>query len=157
MPGIKGYRPSIQTTRIHKERTENNVIPFPSPKENYNSAGEAEVVPGFQIAEEIRKFQQRWEIEYPKDGLDFNSANIFLGPLQYIEEETARLGSRVPIRFLSYVLHGDKLTVGYSRAEIILMALGKEYLLKTGEIQVVPNPNWSLEKWLNYMESRGCI
>jgi len=146
LPGKKDYRPSLHTTKLHKLRTEN------SSRQNYNGAGEAEVVPGFQIAEEIRKFQHNWELEYPEDG-----HSNFIGPFQYIEEETARLGARVPVRFISYLLHGDKLTVSLSRAEVILMAMGKEYLLQTGEIQVVPNPNWTFERWLNYMQERGCI
>jgi hypothetical protein len=150
--GKHGYRPSLQNAALHRQRTEPQEL-----HPNYNSSGEAEVVPGFQLAAEIRQFQRWWELEYPEDGLNFNEANIFIGPLQFIEQESQRCACKVGVKYLSDILRGERLTVGYCKAEAILMALGKEHLLKTGEIQVVPNPNWSFEKWVNYMQERGCI
>lgn len=151
MAGIKGYRPSLQTTKLHKARTE------PTSRPNYNGSGEAEVVPGFQIKEEILKFQQYWELEYPKEGLDYIESNVFMGPLQFIEDESTRCAVKVNVRYLSYILSGELQVVGYTKAEAILMALGREYKLKNGEIQTVPNPNWSPERWFEYMSERGCI
>jgi hypothetical protein len=152
--GIKGYRPSLHNVARHRRRTK------PEPPKlhpNYNGTGEAEVVPGFQMAEEIRKFQRFWEVEYPDGTLGFGASHAFLGPLQFIEEETERVATKVNTKYLSRILSGELQVVALSKAEAILMALSKEHMLLTGEIQVVPNPNWSLEKWISYMAERGCI
>jgi hypothetical protein len=46
--------------------------------------------------------------------------------------------------------------VTLSVAEALLMAIGKHYLLANGAIPVIPNPRWSQERWIEYMDERGC-
>lgn len=112
----------------------------------YRRSGEADVVPTYQLAAVIREFSRRWLLERPNCDDDF-----FMGPVDYLSYHTD-----VPHRMISRITAEEFVTTPLSRAELLLMAMDHEYMLATGEIQVVPNPNWSLESWLAYQEERGC-
>jgi hypothetical protein len=47
--------------------------------------------------------------------------------------------------------------IGYARADRILSAIGETHALYDGRVHVIPNPNWSQEKWISWKEDQGCI
>jgi len=47
--------------------------------------------------------------------------------------------------------------IGYNRADRILSAIGETHALYDGRVHVIPNPNWSQEKWISWKEDQGCI
>lgn len=47
--------------------------------------------------------------------------------------------------------------IAYSVADALLKAIDKEYMLDTGEIEVIPNPMYSKEKWDKRMKERGVL
>jgi hypothetical protein len=75
-----------------------------------------------------------------------------MGPWEWMEYETG-IGGDVVRKIASC----DREYVSLTLAEKILMAIDKEYMLVNDEIPVIPNPRWSQEKWVKYMEERGCI
>jgi hypothetical protein len=151
--GDRAQNVKLHTTRVaeHKARLEQE-----AKKKRHRSYGsQAEVVPIGQIAAEIRA----WVVEHLAEmGIDEKSngknPNGLIGPYQRLSELTSISG-----RELSAIANEEKSRgkfVGFELAEIILSALDVEYKLANGEIEVVPNPRWSVLKWVNYMSERGC-
>jgi hypothetical protein len=131
-------------------------------KVEFNGRGEAEVVPTEEIGALIRNFSKRWvaerptsfremEIDVPESSIRPNKT-VFMGPIDYLSTHTG-----IQPRQIARITSGELKMLSFSQAEKLLMAMDKEYLLSTGEISVVRNPNWSPEKWMEYMESRGCV
>jgi hypothetical protein len=52
---------------------------------------------------------------------------------------------------------GRQKYIGYNRADRILSAIGQTHALFDGRVHVIPNPNWSQERWLAWKEEQGCI
>lgn len=112
-------------------------------------------MPGFQLSEVLRK----WIVEY-LDGRPI-SGNLaerrrkggirFYGPIQYLADHTG-----INARRVSGICNGEFSMVPLSQADALLQAIEQTDFLDK-EIQVVPNPNWSPERWLAYMEERGCV
>lgn len=77
-----------------------------------------------------------------------------MGALAWLEQE-----SGVNVRRISAIMSEDKKVfrevVGLSTADRLLQAAGLTGYLYD-QIQVVPNPNWSFEQWIDYMQERGC-
>jgi len=130
-----------QTEKLHRERTK----PARPGKPQYHGQGEAEIVPAYQLKAILDPWIKKWNKQYPTDRTDFE------GPHGYLSRE-----SGVPVRQISRIVNLEITSVSLSDADAILQALERpDYL--GNEIQVVPNPNWSLERWMAYMEERGCI
>ena len=110
----------------------------------YNGTGEPNVVPGYQLAPVLREWTRRWLADRP------NGPNGFVGPMQWLAHETG-----LDLRQVSRITNEEIVVIGEQQAELLLLAIDREYMLYD-EIQVVPNPNWSLEKWLAWREERGC-
>ena len=55
------------------------------------------------------------------------------------------------------IIRNEYKTVGLTTAEKLLMAIDKEDYIASGHVRVIPNPNWSFERWVNYMRERGCV
>jgi hypothetical protein len=141
------YRDQVE--KLHRER----MSPAPL-KPYYNGTGEAEVVPGFQLQKVLQIWVEQWVNDRPlgHQSPGIASGASFTGPFQYIAEQTGLNPRRI-----SAIHRGEIKFIALSDADEILSAMNLTHLLATGEIQVVPNPNWSLEKWLNFMDERGCI
>ncbi|HEY1248766.1 MAG TPA: hypothetical protein VGE97_07260 [Nitrososphaera sp.] len=120
----------------------------------YVSKGEPEVVPGSILAVVLKNWCKRYLRDRPVSTGKGVSGGIynFTGPVQYLSHE-----SGIHVRRVSGLCNGEFPFVSLTQAEQILMAIDREYMLKTGEIPVVPSPNWPLEKWIAYMSERGCI
>lgn len=123
---------------------------------SYNGKGEAEVVPGYQLAEELQAWCKAWLAVRPygmfRQGEERNGGADFVGPVQYLAHETG-----LDVRQISRLCNNEQVTISYTQAELVLMAIDREYLLSNGSIQVVPNPNWSLERYIEWKEQRGCV
>lgn len=148
----EGYRKRAEM--LHKQRISLKLREVPL-KPHYNGQGEAEVVPGFQLSAALRK----WIVEY-LDGRHIfdNQAGHrkdnqlkFYGPLQYLSEQT-----EINERRISGLCNGEYPFVPLSQADKLLQAIERPDMLGI-EIQVVPNPNWSPERWIEHMRERGCI
>jgi hypothetical protein len=139
-----------QVEKLHRKRNS------PAPP-RYNGTGEPEVVPGFQIARWMQPWVEHFVAERPygqfvHKTIQTGYGNDFIGPIGFLEFHTG-----INERRIRGIIKGEIQFVPLSDADEILSAAGLSHLLATGEIQVVPNPNWSPEKWLAWMEERGCI
>ena len=141
----KRPNPRERAARIHRARTE-----YHPPKTNYNGQGEAEVVPGFQLAKALQKFCREWLVDHPY-GVERMGGINHVGPVGALAAE-----SGLHIRRVGGICNGEFPFVPLSQADLLLLAANMQHLLVT-EIQVVPNPNWSPEKWIAYMQSHGCM
>jgi hypothetical protein len=150
MGGINGYRYSAHTVKLHRERTDEQ-----PPKPYMTRRGEPEVVPGYQLAPVLQHWCAQWLRERPVGAFNAHSwgtGNDFVGPVQWLAQETGLNTRRV-----SGICNGEFPQVPLSQADRLLAAIGRIDLLATGEIQVVPNLNWTMEKWVAYMQERGCV
>jgi hypothetical protein len=95
----------------------------------------------------------KWLATYPNGQTSgqFSGGQDFMGPLEWLRQE-----SGVRVRQISRIKNEEIKHASYSHAEALLMAIDREYMLHTGEIRVVPNPHWSQEQFVEYMQQRGC-
>ena len=124
---------------------------------HYFKQGEPEVVPTYQLAVVIREWSLRFLADRPRDqwqtGKTFVDSGMpeFMGPVDWLTKETG-----IDQRQISRITTEETVTTSLTVAEKLLMAIDREYMLANGEIQVVPNPSWSLDQWMSYMRERGC-
>lgn len=119
--------------------------------------GEAQVVFGEQLSEILLK----WKAAYLKERNPDTETGPFaysvkgygpiVGPTQYISMQTG-----IDRRRVSGMMNGEYKFVPLSQADAVLSAIDKDYLIG-GFLHVIPNPNWSMESWVNYMKERGCF
>jgi len=136
--------------------------------------GEPEVVLTTELAAVIEMFKKEWYRSRSKEesmAVKAYKANrkIFgvpvkeiipdadksvapLGPYQYLEHKTG-LVQRAFWRITS----GEAEYTNLSIADKLLQAMNLTHLFHNGIINVIPNPRWSQEKYIAYMEERGCI
>jgi hypothetical protein len=122
----------------------------------YGSAGEPLVVPTSALSPILRRWKEIYELEHD---FEYRTSEVFLaqdganvfGPIQYLE-----FHSGIPRRRIFGIINQEFKNTSLDNAEKLLMAIGKEYMLKNGEVPVVPNPNWKQETWVAYMNKRGC-
>lgn len=152
MSGIRGYRPSVQNAKLHKERMEKKRAPY-----RFHGKGDAEVVATVQISPIILRWLEEWRAERPNvysDSRNFSAKskdrNPFYGALNWLAEQTG-----LDQRRISKIAKGEVDFISLETADRLLTAMGMPHKL-TSEIQVVPNPNWSPERWAEYMRERGC-
>jgi hypothetical protein len=148
MAGIKGYRPSRQNAKLHKDRNEPRQV-----QTKFRNLGEPEIVLVSELAPVVNAWINRWTKDRPMMMSLGNAATesaTFYGPMKYISEN-----SGVNPRRIYMVCKMEMDRIGLSQAEKILQAIDREYMLATGEIQVLPNPNWKMAKWVEYMRERG--
>ena len=111
-----------------------------------NGTGEAEVVKTALLATVLNRWRKRFEVEVG----DFESGD-FVGPIGYLMEQ-----SGIERRAIYRIMHMESKYTSLTHAERMLMAIDREYMMYNGEIPVIPNPQWSYARWVNYMDSRGC-
>jgi hypothetical protein len=138
--------------------TDDDLIPSnptsrPPPAGRGRRVGEAEVVLTSQIAPVLRRWMEVWKANYPTgtvNGQHSGGGNDFVGPLEWLSQE-----SGIAKRQISRIRAEEQHVTSLSHAEALLMAMDREYMLHTGEIRVIPNPNWSQEQYVDYMRERG--
>lgn len=125
------------------------------PKGTYRRGpkNDAQVVPGFQLAAILRDWSKKWLADRPLNTKTGNRDETFIGPLDFLAHET-----EMSTRQISRIINEELEVVNFTTAEKLLMAIDREYLLAHEDvIQVVPNPHWSPEDWVAWMEKqRGC-
>lgn len=142
-------------------RSGRNAKPFDPKANTFRNKGPAEVVDARQVGALIREFSVRWLAERPTMNTsggnpypsDEEKPTYFMGPIDYIA-----YWSKVNPRVISGVVNDNYnvQNLSLAHADAILTAIGQyDQLGKT--IEVRPNPNWSLEKYVAYMAERGCI
>jgi hypothetical protein len=131
----------------------------------FRNMGEPEIVEAEPLASILRRFCVNWLKEYPQE----NNSQVrsksmygekgvyFMGPIQYISEK-----SGIDPRRISGMCNGEFPRVGLTQADAVLAAINMNHLLmakegETPEIPIKPNPQWSMEKYQEYMAERGCI
>jgi hypothetical protein len=117
-----------------------------------NGAGEPQVVLCEQLAIEVRDWSKKWLVERDSSLFSNDPAVKVMGPIDWLSEKTG-----IHVRRLGGISNNEFDTVSLSQAEKILIAIDRDYMLSNGEIHVIPNPNWSLEKWTDHMRQAGCI
>ena len=127
----------------------------------YHGGGEALVVRGDELAQVLQAWTVKFLAGRSKNGANRiglvsfgdhdEDAEYMFGPVQYLAHY-----SGIHIRRVSGICNNEFHYVPLSQADKLLQAIERpDYLDK--EIQVIPNPNWSPERWHDYMAERGCI
>ena len=110
---------------------------------------DAQVVLAEQVAKEIKE----WTVKWLKTRTELEASDReVMGPVQWLAEE-----SGVQRRQIARITSGDIKTISEEQAWKILKAIDREYLLVNRTIHVIPNPQWSLDHWIEYMRNQGCI
>jgi hypothetical protein len=124
---------------------------------------EAEVVYVSDIAPVIKRWINRWNAERPANtqysfGSNRNGKTEFVSAYQWLAQETERLGlgTGIGISSLVKIASNNQKTISLRQADLILTAI-REFDLLGREIRVYPNPDWSNERWREYMAERGCV
>lgn len=98
----------------------------------------AEVVPTWQLSNALRGWLHRWNPDSKEAGLEFLAEK--LGVTQ---------------RRIVAIVRVEAKHTGLQMADALLSAMERSELLGL-EIDVIPNPQWSQERWVRYMQERGC-
>ena len=123
----------------------------PPPTGRGRRPGEAEVVLTKELGPVLRAWVVRWLRAYPpRANHQEGNGTEFMGPLQWLQQE-----SGVRVRQISRIKNEEQLYASLSHAEALLMAIDREYMLHNGEIHIIPNPSWSQEQYVEYMQERG--
>jgi len=112
--------------------------------------GEPEVVSAEPLGSILRAWVVSWLNERPRD-VGQKWSNEFVGPINWLADQTGIHISRV-----EQICNGKIPQVPLTQADKLLTAIGKNYIFGS-EIHVRRNPNWSFEKWQEYMQERGCF
>jgi hypothetical protein len=139
------------------------VVDYPNkrrPIPKYNGTGEAQVVFGEQLSNILQRWKANYLLErnpeaervreYGRRG-KFASVRAVIGPEEWLSQETG-----IHDRRIRGLIRGEYKFVPLTQADAVLTALDKQDLLKD-ILHVIPNPNWSPEKWAEYMRERGCF
>jgi hypothetical protein len=144
--------PPGSRAKIHEQRIkqfQESTVP------RYKHAGEAEVVAGYELSAVLRKWVTEWLKDRPLPqhlGKRATPEETFMGPIDWLSEKT-----EIHIRRVRGIVNGEFATVPLSDADALLQAIDRPDILAVGEIGVYPNPNWSQERWVEYMRERGCV
>jgi hypothetical protein len=136
-----------RAARIHHERIER--LRHRELHPNYNGKGEPEVVPCYQLAKILNEWIEKYVADRPlrmaEDGGAFGET--FMGPIAWLVDKTG-----LNERSIHRIIKEEIKVVSLTQADLLLTAIDRHL----SEVQVVPNPNWSLERWIDYMKERGC-
>lgn len=121
-----------------------------SDRVRFGNRGAANVVSGEQLVPFIEKWIEDWRAERPDTWMHKASTRPE-GPINWLRDN-----SGINIRRIYGILKGEIPFVPISDADAILTAIGQNFRLANGDIEVVKSPNWSPEAWAKYMQSRGC-
>jgi hypothetical protein len=138
LPGAP--KPRKRASELHEARMARKGPP------TLGAQGEAEVVPAEPLGSILRAWCVRWLQERPRD-----RQGEFVGPVNWLAEQTG-----IHIDRVEQICNGKIARVPLSQADKLLIAIDSNYMLGS-VIRVKPNPNWSFEKWQEYMQGRGCF
>jgi hypothetical protein len=172
--GKKGYRPSRHNAWLHKMRMEQTELVHSNgykPAPPAGGIGEPEGVFTVQLAPILLEFKEGWlrtraQSEVPRnkgkstitvfgeliDRSLIDESMDILGPWQYLREKTG-----ISERMILRITRVESTFTSLSVVDKLLQAMNLTHYMHNGRITVVPNPRWSLQKYVKYMEGRGCI
>jgi hypothetical protein len=106
-------------------------------------------------AEVIRKIVEDWinsQVGPHRWGVAFDDTTLpyIMSALDYLSREAG-----YSKRHIHRLLHQQE-WISLFQADKLLTAIELHHLLANGEIDVVPNPAWTLEEWATHMRKRGC-
>jgi hypothetical protein len=119
---------------------------------------DALVVYTADLSKYMIEWREKWLADRPLRRVStganaYGKLPLFVGPMQYLAQE-----SGMSERSLNRVIACETKVTMYALAERIVLAMNMPGLISPGgPIPVVANPGWSEEKWLAYMEERGCV
>lgn len=118
-----------------------------------NGSGSPEVVSTEQLAPLLNGWRKLYDKEYDVEYRmsDTKSGEPFTGPMQYLADQTG-----MPARRIQDIMNQKTKFTSLYNTEKLLMAIDREYLIGSGEITIVPNPNWGFKKWIEYMIKSHC-
>jgi hypothetical protein len=128
------------------------------PNYNYNGMGkDPEVVRTVELAPVIRA----WVVKYLREqtgttgkvAYGVAAENDITGPWEILSSRTG-----INVRRLSLIVNEDESVpyISLTQAEKLLIEIEQQHLLATGEVRVIPNPRWSVLRWVKFMAERGC-
>lgn len=123
---------------------------------NIRNGNEAEVVLGKDLSAIINNWVRIWNLERPKGQYalgeqSYGKGQEYIGAVEYLCHH-----SGLKERAVRRIMAGESRYPSLTTAEKLLYAIDKLYMLTNGELQVIPSPRWSQEKWVAYMQKRGC-
>jgi hypothetical protein len=122
------------------------------------------------LARVIREWIRRHELEHPIDqpynlkqdakfdergkwsGVEYREEHWHTGGIRYLSEH-----SGVDDRKIRGILLIEYKTTSLYVADRIISAMEETYKLTNGELEIIPNPRLTQEKWIEHMRERGCI
>lgn len=125
------------------------------------AADTPEVVDGELLAAVLQEWRMKYSAERPENHLapgekaGVGTKYHFVSALMWLAQETG-----LHLRTCSGLCSGEWPFVSLSRADKVLTAIGKSYLLgdrEDSEIKILRHPRWSQERWFAYMSKRGCV
>ncbi len=126
-----------------------------------SGAGDAEVVRPEPLGSIVREWITNYANDRPlytgQSGYTQVAWN-FIGPLQALSYRTKSSydGTVVNVRKINGIARNEFKFISLILADRLMVAMDQHDRIATGEIEVIPNPNWSMERWLAYMSERGC-
>jgi hypothetical protein len=112
--------------------------------------GDPQVVRVSQLAEVLNAWMKRYLAERPVN-MQGGERYDFMGPFKWLANE-----SGVHPRRISGITNGEFEYIGEQQAFKLLLAVDREYMLMTGEIEILDNPNWSQERLYEWRREQGC-
>lgn len=120
--------------------------------------GEAQVVDAEVMRVLLVDFIEKWYQQRPRISNIMNRStkqqegkrDLTMTPVEWLGEETG-----INPRKINGYSRGEYKFVGISHADLLLLAMGKQDKLATGEIIVVKNPHWSWMQYNRWLRSRG--
>ena len=160
------------TTELHKIRISPATEPIPenrTPSSRGSGLRDAEGVMTADLQKELKRWRKEFEANHPRnEGRSGRVGNTYASWGNYKEirqftEPTVQMGavdwlhekSGVPTRQISRILAGESKWTNLKMADALLTAIGSYHKLAY-EIRVVPNPQWTNEKYVEYLRERGC-
>jgi hypothetical protein len=114
-----------------------------------NGTGEAEVVLTEQLAVYVNRFKEKWNAERNPRTTPYDDYQV-MGAFDWLSQETG-----INVRRIWGISKLETKTTGLGTADSLMSAMGIP--MSMTDMHVLPNPNWSLEKWVEHQRERGCI
>jgi hypothetical protein len=157
MPYFERSERGKHTARLHAQRAERRLADLREEVEKaermYNGGGEAEVVIGVTLAKVLVEWEEKWTAQRAAEteNTTTNGGMRVMSAKDWLKEMTG-----IHARRIYGLMKAEFKFVSLAQADLLLTVIGST-ALQDGTLRVIPNPNWSPEKWLAYMEERGCL
>lgn len=122
-----------------------------------NGSTEAEVFLVSELKPWLDEWRRLWDIKHDRRTAQLKSDMPVMGPMQFLAGETG-----IHVRKIAAIMadpNKDENTptyISFSRAEKLLQAIDREYLIDNGTLQSIKNPQWSFRKWIDFWVKSGC-